>query len=196
VFGGCSGPPRASIDDYRKSLERGIDRASAPAFARTVAHAPLGAVSVALAARGPSTMVVGEGVAGLLAVAYAVRSLAHRDDADRIVAGGLDERAPGTLALEGAAFVVASRFARGPRVVGVATAGSHEAAVARALAQAGHDRSDVQAWCAPRGDEVRSFTSALAMIDAVRAIREGASLAVASASGPQGAVALVLARPD
>lgn len=197
VFGGCGGPPRASVEEFRVSLERGIDRASAPAFARTVAHAPLGAASVALGARGPATTVVGDGVAGLLAVAYAARWLAHRDDADRIVAGGIDERAHDTLDEEGAAFVVVSAAGtgRGPRVVGVATAADEPEAMARALSDAAIDRAAVEAWSVPAATHASSFASALAVVDAVRAVREGAAFAVASASGPQGAVAIVLARP-
>lgn len=192
LFGGCGGPPRASVEAFRVSLERGIDRASAPAFARTVAHAPLGAVAVALGARGPATTVVGEGVAGLYAIAYASRWLATREDADHIVAGGLDERAHDTLDAEGAAFVVVSARASGPRVLGVASAGAHEEAVARALAQANVARADVAAWHRFEAAPAGSLGSALVLVDAVRALREGAPLAVASASGPQGAVALVL----
>ncbi len=195
IFGGCGGPPRESLDAYRTSLERGIDKASAPAFARTVAHAPLGAVSVALGARGPATMVVGDGVAGLLAIAYAARWLAWRDDVDRIVAGGLDERATGSLDDEGAAFVVVTASGRGPRVVGVATAGPLDDAVERALAEAGRVRASVDAWCGPASEHARSFGSALALVDALRAVRKGAAVAVCSAAGPQGAVALVLAAP-
>lgn len=193
LFGGTGGPPRASVEEFRKSLERGIDRASAPAFARTVAHAPLGAVSVALGARGPATTVVGDGVAGLLAIAYAARWLATRDDADRIVAGGLDERAHESLDAEGGAFVVVSAGGTGPRVIGVATSGSHEDAITRALAQAGVERSAVSTWHGADPGVPGSLGSALALVDAVRSVREGAGIAVASAWGPQGAVALVLA---
>ncbi len=193
LFGGTGGPPRASVEEFRKSLDRGVDKASAPAFARTVAHAPLGAASCATGARGPATTVVGDGVAGLLAIAYAARWLAARDDADRIVAGGIDERAHDSLDEEGAAFVVVVAGGTGPRVLGVATAGDHDAAVAQALTSAGRSHEEVDLWLRAPSGGATSCASAYAVVDAIGAIREGARLAVVSAAGTQGAVALVIA---
>jgi 3-oxoacyl-[acyl-carrier-protein] synthase II len=203
IFGGVGAPPRESVRSYQRSLERGIDRASAPAFARTVAHAPVGAASRLLGAKGPATTVVGDGVGGLLAIAYAARWLATRDDADRLLAGGVDERAldeardpPLDATDEGAAFVVLARGGRGPRVVGVATSGRADDATARALAAAGVRAADVHAWSrSSHADGAATLASARALARAVSAIREGAPLAVALAEGRQGAVALVLARP-
>lgn len=202
MFGGTSGPPRASVEEFRVSLERGLDRASAPAFARTVCHAPIGAASRALGARGPATSVAGEGVAGLLAIAYAARWLRDRDDAEWIVAGGVDERAADAAGEEGAAMVVLraedaeAQVAEGAAVIaGVATSGSAEDAIARALAEASVGAAEVEVWRqAPPGASAASLASAAACVGALAAIREGARVAVASASGAQGAVAIVLLR--
>ena len=195
LFGGCGGPPHASVDAFEESLARGVDRPSAPAFARSVAHAPIGAASRALGARGPATTVLGDGVGGLLAIAYAARWVRSRPECDRIVAGGLDERAKNSSDEEGAAFVVVSASpSAGPRIVGIATAGTHAEAVARALADASLRASAIErsVHVAPRAGV--ALESALAVLDAVHAIREGARAVLVSAEGPQGSIALVLTR--
>jgi 3-oxoacyl-[acyl-carrier-protein] synthase II len=188
IFGGASRAPVSSVEEFKKSLDRGLDRASAPAFARTVGHAPVGVASRVLGLRGPLTMVAGEGVAGLLAIVYAARWLRDRDDADRILAGGIDERAIDTMEEEGAMFALVEANDRGALVAGMRTAGTEEEAVRGALAEAGIERAD--AW--ERARDTSSFGSARVCAAAVRAIREGAASAIASATGSQGAVAIVL----
>src|SRR5690606_9134921 len=142
VFGGTSRAPPTSCTELEDSLERGLDRASAPAFARTVPHAPLGAATRVLALRGACSMVAGDGVAGRPAIGYAARWLGPRADADYLLAGGLDERAKDDEA-EGAAFVLVRAGGGGPRIAGVATAGREADAVARALSLAGLARAEL-----------------------------------------------------
>ncbi|WP_053231614.1 beta-ketoacyl-[acyl-carrier-protein] synthase family protein [Sandaracinus amylolyticus] len=195
MFAGVSAPSRASVAELRRSLERGLDRASAPAFARSVCHAPIGAASRALGARGAATTVAGDGVAGMLAIAYAARWLRDRDDADRLVAGGIDERAPdGSYDAEGACLVVLAAETGGVEIAGVATAGDVDAAIASALAEAGLDRASVPELAARGVDGAPSLGTALAFVDAVSRVREGAHAVIATASGAQGAVAIVLVR--
>ncbi len=190
IFGGANHPPASSIDEFKESLTRGDDRASAPAFARSVGHAPIAAASRVLGMRGPLTMVAAEGVAGLAAIAYAARWLRHRDDADRIVAGAVEERAMKSKDEEGAALALVSCDGEGPRVAGVAIAGELEDAIARALRDASLREDEIDVWM--RAPESTSLRSAWACVEAARSIREGARAAIAAASGPHGAVALVL----
>jgi len=90
--------------------QRGIAGTSASAFARMSVNSPTGACSHALGLLGPtSTFSIGEG-SGLLALALAAEWLAWREDASRIVAGGVNELS-GQLAdeAEGAACVALMR---------------------------------------------------------------------------------------
>jgi len=192
LFGACVGPPRASVEEYRESLKRGLDRASAPAFARTVAHAPLGAVSRALGARGPLSMVVGDDVAGLLAIAYAARWLAVRTDADHIIAGGFDERPLDSMDDEGAAFAVLSSEGSGPLVRGVATAATLREAVERALSSASFDPRSVDLTLDASSDPSIAYGLEAGLEVALDALRGEARRVLVTAEGPQGSVALVL----
>jgi 3-oxoacyl-[acyl-carrier-protein] synthase II len=136
LFVGATRMPDASARRCRESMRlRGIGAAAAPAFARMSVNAPAGACARALGLLGPTTMVsIGEG-SGLLAVVLAADWLSHRDDADGLVAGGVDER-PKDLPNddEGAACVYLSRgrARTGAAVVagwGVAGPGDPEGAV-------------------------------------------------------------------
>jgi 3-oxoacyl-[acyl-carrier-protein] synthase II len=93
LFVGATRMPDASARRCRESMRlRGLGAAAAPAFARMSVNAPAGACSRALGLLGPTTTVsIGEG-SGLLAVVLAADWLSHRDDADGLVAGGVDER--------------------------------------------------------------------------------------------------------
>jgi 3-oxoacyl-[acyl-carrier-protein] synthase II len=84
--------PADSARRCTKSIkQRGIAGTSASAFARMSVNAPTGACSQALGLLGPtSTLSSGRG-SGLLAIALAAEWLASRDDATRIIAGGVDE---------------------------------------------------------------------------------------------------------
>lgn len=92
LFVGCTRMPEESSRRCRESIrQRGIAGTSATAFARMSVNAPTGACSRALGLLGPtSTVSVGDG-SGLLAVVLAAEWLALRNDADWIVAGGVDE---------------------------------------------------------------------------------------------------------
>ncbi|MCC6873080.1 MAG: hypothetical protein IT378_02135 [Sandaracinaceae bacterium] len=194
LFTGVSGPPWASVDELHASLERGLDRASAPAFARSVANAPAGAASRAVGARGPTSTLVADGVAGLFAIAYAARWLGERDDADVAIAGGIDERRKNSTRGEGAAFAVLGREGGGARIAGVAIAASLEEAIARALAGPGLPR--VERAHRFGGSEASSLGSALVLLDAARSVREGAPAAIATAAGPQASIAIVVVGGD
>lgn len=198
IFAGSTRVSPASALEYRESIERGgLGRVSVAAFARLVLHAPAGAVSRLVSLRGPTTTLCDEAVAGLLAFAYAADHLARRDDADVLLAVGFDERPTDAALEEGAACLVLSATeGAGPRVRGTATAGAGriERAIDEALARAGLSRADVEAWVRPEpGGGAPSLRSARSAIDAARAIREGARVAVAAGDGPSASCAIVLA---
>ena len=93
LFLGATRMPGESSRRCQEAIRRhGIAGTSASAFARMSVNAPAGACSRALGLLGPTTTVsIGPG-SGLLALVLAVEWLALRSDADRMVAGGLDER--------------------------------------------------------------------------------------------------------
>jgi 3-oxoacyl-[acyl-carrier-protein] synthase II len=111
LFVGATRMPEESSRRCRESIRRrGVAGPSASAFARMSVNAPAGACSRALGLLGPTTtMSVGHG-SGLLALVLAAEWLACRDDADCIVAGGVDEP-PGCAPdeAEGAACLVLER---------------------------------------------------------------------------------------
>jgi len=136
IFAGASQVSPFTVSELRDSIEaHGLARASAPAFARAVLHAPTGAASRFLGLRGPTTTLVADGVAGVLALAEAGALLAERDDADWMCAGAWDERDGSDQRGEGAACVVLSAEP-GPGLVLVATAIARQPDEAVALAVA------------------------------------------------------------
>ncbi len=195
IFGGATRISPASADEYRASIERGgLAGASAPAFARLVLHAPIGAVSRLLALRGPTTTLADDRMAGLLAVAYAADWLENRNDCDFLVACAFDERTGDERAQGAASVVLSALHSDGPRVAGVASAGPGriEEAIEIALGRAEIVRSNVEVFVGASG-EAPSLHSMLLSIDACRAVREGGRAAVTAADGPSGSCALVLA---
>lgn len=197
IFAGGTRMPRASLAELRASIEEGgLARCSAAAFARIVLHAPAGTVSRLLALRGPTTTLADPDLAGLLALAYAARWLGSRDDADVLLACGLDERADDEEGEEGAACVVLrADEGPGPRVAGVASAGPSrvEDAIELALAHAGLSASAIDARLfRSAGGAAPSFTSARLVLDGVQAIREGARAALLAGSGSHVSCAIVL----
>lgn len=116
LFVGATRMPAESSRRCHDAMRRnGVAGTSASAFARMSVNAPAGACSRALGLLGPtSTVSIGAG-SGLLAVVLAAEWLALRDDADRMVAAGLDERASSGEAadagdeVEGAACLVLER---------------------------------------------------------------------------------------
>jgi 3-oxoacyl-[acyl-carrier-protein] synthase II len=93
LFVGATRMPEESARKCHEAFrQHGPAGISASAFARMSVNAPAGACSRALGLLGPTTTLsVGEG-SGLLAMVLAAEWLAWRDDADRIVAGAVDER--------------------------------------------------------------------------------------------------------
>lgn len=90
--------PWDSADAFWDSIrERGFERASAPAFARMVMNAPLGAASRALSIRGPVSLIAGGPVSGLSALLLASEALSTRRDADLIAAAGAYDLGLGML---------------------------------------------------------------------------------------------------
>lgn len=197
IFAGGTRMPRASLAELRASIEEGgLARCSAAAFARIVLHAPAGAVSRLLALRGPTTTLADPDLAGLLAFAYAADWLGQRDDADVLLACGLDERADDEHREEGAACMVLSAGeGSGPRVAGVASSGPSrmDEAIELALARAGLAATAIDArFVRSSESDAPSFTSALLVVDGVRAIREGARSALITGSGSHVSCAIVL----
>lgn len=197
VFAGSSRVSPTSLAEFRASIEEGgLERCSAAAFARLVLHAPAGTVSRLFELRGPTTTVAGDGIAGLMAIAYAADTVMRRDDADLMLAVGFDERATDE-AREGAACVVIEAGAgRGPQVAGIASAGAGDldGAIDQALSRAGTRREDVASWHISRTPDAGapSLASAHLVVDAVRALREGVGLAVVGAAGSSASCVMVL----
>ncbi|MEO1232813.1 MAG: beta-ketoacyl synthase N-terminal-like domain-containing protein [Myxococcota bacterium] len=152
---GVAGASPDSIAAYEASLcARGVEGASAPAFARIVAHAPGGAVSRGLGLLGPFSCILGSSTAPLVAALQAVRWLRVRTDVDRVVVGGYTSAAPGEVgkrAEGGAALVFSAVEPGGVTVSGEGLAGSLEEAVTAALGAAGIDASAIDRVVGPRG---------------------------------------------
>ena len=144
-----AGTTRVSAESeaaLRRSIdERGLRFLSATMFSRMVLNAPIGACSKLLGFKGPFTTIAAGDASGLAAIVYAAHQLATRDDADRIIAGGVEEHrpAPGSGTLEGAACVLLATAPppHGPRVrlagVGLAGPGAEARAIAKAIEMAG-----------------------------------------------------------
>ena len=146
LFVGATRMPGESSRRCHAAIRRhGVAGTSASAFARMSVNAPAGACSRALGLLGPTTTVsLGPG-SGLLAVVLAAEWLALREDADRMVAGGLDEQSgsPGegdAAEAEGAACLLLERAgdAGDPAVIvaagwGIAGPEDAEEAVRQAL---------------------------------------------------------------
>lgn len=198
LFAGARRASPESVEEYGASIERsGIARCSAAAFARLVLHAPTGTVCQRLSLRGPTTTLCAERTAGLLAVAYAVRQLRFRRDADLLLALGFDERDVGEdaeLTPEGAACVaLRADEGDGPvvRGVGLTGPGRWEDAIERALADAGLSHRDVSSWHLEQMDpSAPALGSARLAVDAAAAARDGA-IAVAAHADDGAGCALV-----
>ena len=131
IFLGVDACTPSSQRAFRESIERrGLLRASAPAFARMVAHAPAGEAARALDLRGPMTSVSLGVASGLLAIAQAADWLAHRDDETTCMVAGTVEEARGAVVValaseppgEGPAIRVSGWSLEGPGAVGAAPA--------------------------------------------------------------------------
>ena len=129
LFLGVDACTPSSQRAFRESIERrGLLRASAPAFARMVGHAPAGEAARALDLRGPMTSVSLGVASGLLAIAQAADWLAHRDDDTTCMLAGTVGEARGAVVValtleppvEGPAIRVGGWSLEGPGDVGAA----------------------------------------------------------------------------
>jgi 3-oxoacyl-[acyl-carrier-protein] synthase II len=103
VFLGATRMPAESSFKCIESIERhGVAACSAASFARMSVNAPAGACAKLLGLRGPSTTVSAGSSSGLLAVVLAAEWLRGRDDAELLLAAGLDERPPRAMRERGA----------------------------------------------------------------------------------------------
>lgn len=213
IFGAATRLSPVSGKELLDSIEKhGPERASAAAFARVVLHSPTGTASRLLGLRGPTTTLACEPT-GLFALAYAGRWLARRTDADVLLVGGVDERGireddPTRDGEEGAACLVLSTLPsaraaaggeRGVELAGVASAGAGaegaRIAVDRARRAAGLEAREVLPRVElPEVDLQPSYHALAAVLDAVRAVREGERGAEIVGSGRAGSVAIVLRR--
>jgi len=188
LIAGAVRPSDESVRAFSDSVtERGLRQLSAHAFARIVLNASAGFCSKLLSLRGPLTVVsVGSG-SGLAAALLGAEFLSTREDADLIIAAGVDELGPaddGEEPVEGAACLLLSRYGFSPRdgrrvrVAGWSVAGP--CALDRAIAQV-RTETDGEATAEHVFDE-RDFAgsarpaalpSALALAAATLAIRRG-----------------------
>jgi 3-oxoacyl-[acyl-carrier-protein] synthase II len=143
LFVGTTNASPLAWEEFRNSIkERGLGRASAPAFTRLVLNGSCGTASRLLGLRGPTTAVTCGTGSGLLATVLAAIHLASRTDVDRMVVGAVDEveleRHSGTDAAA-ALVLTTAREESHVRLSGWAVAGpqSLDAAIASACAAAG-----------------------------------------------------------
>jgi 3-oxoacyl-[acyl-carrier-protein] synthase II len=114
LFTGNARMPARSAFDCRASIEqRGITGIAAVPFAHMTLNAPAGTCAKLLSLRGPLLALSTGRASGLAALVVACEHLSRREDADHLLAGGLDElpvHEPGT-ASEGACLAVVSAAA-------------------------------------------------------------------------------------
>lgn len=152
LFVGATRMPAESSFRCIDSIERhGVAACSASAFARMSVNAPTGACAKLLGLRGPSTTVSAGAASGLLAILLGAEWLAARDDADLLLAGGLDERPPQAFR------------DRKPEAAWIETEGAACALLAREPSAAVAGRLLVAGWgLAGRGDAAGAAREALA----------------------------------
>ncbi len=192
IVGGIVRPSPSSIAELEASLLRGMDKASAPAFARIVAHAPFATASRLLSLRGPLSALVTDDGAGLLAFVRAAR-LVRDGRADVMLAAAVDERSPASDEQEGASSLVLSSAPSAVRVAGTAIAspGHVEDAVSHALRAAGRalgSESTLVRVTSPPGCE----PSLDALAGAVALVRDGERAVLVSLDGRDVSLAVVL----
>ncbi len=138
LFVGTTNSSPRAWDEFRTSIrDRGLHKASSPAFTRLVLNASAGAASRALGLRGPTTTITTGQGSGLVALVLAMMHLSTRQDADRIVVGAVDEadleRNPERL--DAAAALVLSTTEGPWRVAGFGLAGPGQGQLAAEQAQ-------------------------------------------------------------
>lgn len=92
LFTGISRVPCYSIEETRRSIDRrGITGVAVGPFCGIVLNAPAGRCARLFSLRGPLLSLSAGRGSGLLSILWAAEHLAHRRDADLLVAAGLDE---------------------------------------------------------------------------------------------------------
>jgi 3-oxoacyl-[acyl-carrier-protein] synthase II len=146
LFVGATRMPEESSRRCHEAIRRhGVAGTSAAAFARMSVNAPAGACSRALGLLGPTTTVTIGAGSGLLAVVLAAEWLATRGDADRFVAGAVEERRPSHPDdAEGAACLVLERDTGDAAILvaGWGLAGPEDVDEASRRALGAHGRAD------------------------------------------------------
>jgi 3-oxoacyl-[acyl-carrier-protein] synthase II len=176
---------RATIDTH------GYRGMSAALFSRMVLNAPAGTCSKLLSLKGAFSTLSAGSAAGIVAIIYAAELLAKRAELEHMIAGGADEVRP-EYETEGAAMALLAR-AGTIRLAGWALAGPGK--LASAIAHATGDRP-VDLTVDPRA--TIAFTSALAVVTGVDAIRRGRARRVLVTTAGESSVdaALVLEATD
>jgi len=186
---GSTRPSPESLERFGRSIdEHGLERVSAPAFARVVLNAPAGFCSKLLGLKGPLTVLTTGAGSGLTAIILAAELLSSREGVDLMLAGGVDEltdRDEGAApAGEGAGIVALTRNhsdgATPPRIVswGVAGPGRSASAVRQALSKAGagplpQGQTFDEAYFGGPGTREWALPSTLAFLAATAALRSG-----------------------
>ncbi len=141
LFVGTTNSTPTAWDEFRGTIrERGLVKASAPAFTRLVLNAASGTASRLLGLRGPTTTVTTGPGSGLAALVMAAIHLSGRSDADRLVVAAVDEadleRAPEKLDAAAALVLTTVADEGTVQVVGWGTAGPNalDEAIAHACA--------------------------------------------------------------
>ncbi|MFT3711520.1 MAG: beta-ketoacyl-[acyl-carrier-protein] synthase family protein [Archangium sp.] len=92
LFVGTTNASPAAWEEFRSSAkERGLAKASAPAFTRLVLNASAGFATRVFGLRGPTTTLTTGRGSGLVALALGAAHLSTRSDLDRLVVAAVDE---------------------------------------------------------------------------------------------------------
>lgn len=172
IFAGATNASPSSWEEFRSSVrDRGLVKASAPAFTRLVLNSAAGTASRLLGLRGPTTTVTCGGGSGLLALVLAAIHLESRTDADRIVVAAVDEvdLTRDTGRSDAAVAMLLSTTPAPVRLAGWATAGAKdlEGAIAHACRMAGVDSLSSSAL----NSDALASASLLACVEGTRALR-------------------------
>jgi hypothetical protein len=194
---------------HRTIAERGHRGLSAPLFARQVLNAPAGTCAKVFGLRGAHSTVCAGSSTGLVAMTYAAELVATQLDCDRVIGVGVDELSASDSVdarSEGAAGVV---FVPGRGAIelagwSLAGPGRLSEATERALAAAGLSSTELVVGAGGDIDPAElvgaspAFTSALALVLAVRAIREdrARSVLITQTGGTAADCALVIRRGE
>ena len=198
-----AGALRASPDSlgrFHSSLEaRGLGKPDTTAFAQVLPSAAQSGCAKAIGIRGPqSTITVGKG-SGLFAAVMSAWMLAHRRDADRMVAAGVDGGAVGKEhgpSRDAACAIVLTTTAASVEVVGIGLAGPGrlDEAIAEARRRAGSNRLPEPIACPPSPiGSLSSSSSAFSLARAFEVLRSGRSRsALVASDGDTASAAMVL----